>query len=346
VSGPRPPRDRSHHQGQFGEGFGEAGSRRYVGPEVVEASAEGWGEERFEQWAMTVANAGPFIPQSGPPVFISDAFVVAARAAGVLPQVLPLGDLPAAGETVQTAKLDSGASAAPQATEGNADSTTDPVSSTVSGPVALAAGHVDLSIQALQRSDPHLGDVALASELGKALAEQVDVAILNGSGSAGQTRGLLNVSGVTANTVATATQLVVLPAVYKLLSDTSTAAGSPADMLLVHPRRHRWFMNDHDAAGLYGPPYTSIMSDVKVVQTPSMVATAGAGTNEDRIIALCRDRAVSVFMSPVRFAIMLDVLSGSLQARAQASCYLAVLPREPKAIGILSGAGLVSPTFS
>jgi len=316
----------------------------------LKMKAAGVGDERYEQgvreqWAMTMSGASAFVPTGGVPTFIADAFVLSARAKGVLPAVLPTGTLPAAGNVVTTARWDTGASVAIQASEGAADSSTDAVSSTVSGAVGLVAGHVDLSLQLLQLADPAMADVALAGELGAALAEAIDVQIINGSGANGQTTGLLTLSGTTSITAGTATQVTVLPSILSAMSATSAAVGVRADTVLLHPRREFWLRDSHDATAVFSPALQDVLA-ARIVPVPAIPATLGAGTNQDAIITLVRDLAVSIFMTPPKLSVQLDVLSGTLQARVQATSYVALLPRQPKAIGKVTGAGLVSPTFS
>ena len=69
-------------------------------------------------------------------------------------------------------------------------------------------------------------------------------------------------------------------------------------------------------------------------------ATLGAGGNQDAIVA-CRPTDFMLFEAAPRTSVMLDVLSGTLQARIQLHGYAAVLWRYPTAIATLTGTGLV-----
>jgi hypothetical protein len=53
----------------------------------------------------------------------------------------------------------------------------------VTGPIGLVVGEVDMSLQLLECSGPQMFDVGISGELGAALAEQVDLMIVNGAGS-------------------------------------------------------------------------------------------------------------------------------------------------------------------
>jgi hypothetical protein len=72
----------------------------------------------------------------------------------------------------------------------------------------------------------------------------------------------------------------------------------------------------------------------------------GAGTNQDAIIALALD-ATPLFLGPIRFEVLPDVLSNTLQVKILAYAYVALVgARLPTSIGKLTGTGLVAPTFA
>jgi hypothetical protein len=84
---------------------------------------------------------------------------------------------------------------------------------------------------------------------------------------------------------------------------------------------------------------------VTFVPVPALPTTLGAGT-EDAIIGLNMAAAVTLLSTEPTFRAMADVLSGTLQIRAEVSGYAALAPRQPKCIGKLTGAALIAPTYS
>jgi hypothetical protein len=123
----------------------------------------------------------------------------------------------------------------------------------------------------------------------------------------------------------------------RLAGDVAVAGGQAVDVMLLHPRRLAWL--SETAAS---PPPS--LPGIRFVQVPAM--PTDIGTTQDPVIALSLANAVSLFRSPPRFRAMADVLSGTLQMRAEVSGYAALLPRQVKCIGKLTGAALVAPTYS
>jgi HK97 family phage major capsid protein len=143
----------------------------------------------------TAGAGGEFVPAGGPPIFIAEEFARAARNASMLLSALRRRPLPEAGMKLDVPRLATGASAAVQNPELTAVSETDSTTAVVSSPLSTIAGLVDGSRQLFDRALPGL-DLVIAAELGAAMGQQIDVAAIQGTGSSGQTRGLLNVSGI------------------------------------------------------------------------------------------------------------------------------------------------------
>jgi HK97 family phage major capsid protein len=294
-----------------------------------------------EQRAMTTAAGSGvgLIPANGVPIDVASMFADLARAKAVLANELLQGELPPYGNTVQVGRASTGAAVAVQSAEGGADSDSSEVTLFASSPLATISGKVDVSRQLIDRGIN--ADREIAASLGAAYGAALEQQVINGSGSAGQLTGLLGVSGITANTVATATNVVVATAVFKLVSDTATAYAGPVDALVMHPRRRAWLLNSHDTTAVYGaPPFVQ-----RIIETAGMPTTLGGGT-EDAILALVLAET-PIFISPPRISVREDVLSGTMQVRIQATSYVAMVgARQPTSIGKLTGAGLAAPSFA
>ena len=100
------------------------------------------------------------------PNFIGSKINSAARAEASLATALGLEPLPQGVKEVLIPRFQTGASAAVQATEGT-EAAESNIDGDTQGKIAAVAGHVDLSIQALEFGGSEL-DSAIAQDLGKA----------------------------------------------------------------------------------------------------------------------------------------------------------------------------------
>ena len=88
------------------------------------------------------------------------------------------------------------------------------------------------------------------------------------------------------------------------------------------------------------------LQGLPVVTDPNIGITSGAGTNEDKVIVM-RASDCYLWESSIRTRMLPEVGSGTLTVRAQAYGYISfTAERQPKAISILSGSGLSTPTFT
>ena len=277
------------------------------------------------------------MPQTGAPMYISELFADAARAKARLAPRLFQGQLPDTSNIVLVPRATTGAAVAVQSAEAGAVNETNAVIDTASSPVITIIGMQDVSRQLLDRG---VGvDAAIASSLGASFGAVLESQVINGSGSGGQLTGLLNVSGVSAVTYTdgTPTPAKTWGKVQELLSVTGTAYGAPVDTLALHTRRMSQLRNSQsvNVEGL----------GADAIETEAIPITLGGGTNEDRVIALALAET-PVFIGPIRFQVETDVLSGTGQVRLLAYAYVAMVgARLPASIGVLSGTGLVAPTF-
>ena len=294
-----------------------------------------------EQRALTTTTGAAFIPANGAPVYVASLFADLARSKARLATELLQGELPPFGMVVQVGRFSTGAAMAVQAAEANAATSVDPVGLFAVDDIALIQGEVTMSRQLFDRGVNV--DEQLAASLGASFGAALEAQVINGSGTAGQLQGLLGVSGITANTIATTTLVTVAPAVFKLASDTASAYGNPIDALVMHPRRRQWLQDAHDATatGVFGAPVFT----QRIIETGGMPTTLGGGT-EDAILAL-QPSETPVFISPPSFAVLEERASGTGQVVLQARSYVALAAsRQPTSIGKLTGAGLVAPTFA
>ena len=275
------------------------------------------------------------------PVHIAEAFAAAARARGVLPAVLPVHVLPTSGMTLRTPRMTTGVDTSPQQTENTSISEQNIVESAITSPVSTIAGFEDVSYQLLDRADPGI-DVVLADELGRSLAQELDVLLLTGTGVVPNLLGLGSVSGITAVTYTDASPTVqeLLPKIAEAASRVATALGTDPDVILWHPRREAWA---HSNLGTTLSALRSALPyNLRTVSVANIGTTYGASTNED-LIYVCRADELPIYLGPVNFSVMSDIGSGTLTARIRAYQYCSALfQRRPEAIATVGGTGLVN----
>lgn len=277
---------------------------------------------------------------SAVPAYLGDLFAASARAAGVLPNVLPVEPLPEKGMTVKTARITTGATVATVATENTSVSETSIVEAAVEEAVATVAGQQDMSWALLERAEPGI-DSVLSVELGRALGEARDRLLLAGTGTPPEPHGLRAISGVqtVSYTSATPTAAGFVPKLAELAARVAAANGSPATHVLAHPRRLAWLASNLSSTF----PLQDVMLGLNVVPVTAIGTTYGASTNADECYVIVRDE-LPILLGPVRFRVNLDWSgSGTATARLTAWQYLSSLAaRRPEAVGVLSGTGLAA----
>lgn len=292
-----------------------------------------------EQRDVTSADPGvaSFIPANAPN-FVAAEFATALRDRAVLPELLNVRELPERGKQVDIPRFATGSVAGVQATEAAAPTQTDIDLDTASASKVTITGRQTFSLQAFSFADESF-DQALAADLGAAIGAVLDQQILNGSGSSGQMRGLLNVVGVTsvAKTNGAPTAITNYAAIGDLVKQTSDAYGGMVDTLIMAPRRFSWITSK----SAFVPDWLR----TNVAVAGAMPENLGGGTNEDRVIAI-PSREILLYVGRPRFQVLAEVLSGTLQVRIIALLYAALVGgRVPAAIGVLSGTELAAPTF-
>lgn len=186
-----------------------------------------------------------------PPAYLIEQAALVARngrpVANSLNRSIPL---PERGMTVNIPRGTTGASAAVQATQNTAVSSTDQVFADLTLPVATVAGQQDVSRQSLERGAPGLDSLIFADILGAYFSAQ-EAQILTGSGTAGQVLGIQNTPGIgqaaayTAAATATTFYVRVNGAVAAIAG--AGALVGPANLVIMHPRRSAWLNSQVDA---------------------------------------------------------------------------------------------------
>ena len=299
------------------------------------------------------------------PLYLQQEFVDLARAGRITADLLGPKQLPPNTDTIVIPALSSGSSTAAQSDNASV-SNTDPADTSVTGAVGTIAGYVDVSQQLLDRSVPGIDEVVFA-DLAKDYAVRIDTAVLNSSVT--NNKGLLQVSGTNSVTYTDASPTLpeLYPKISSAINSVHTGIYNPPNAIIMHPRRWAFCLSQLDssnrplivpntqgpqnAAGGFGGVVSQgsvgSIQGVPVYVDANVPTTLGASTTEDRIIVLRTDECyVWEDLSGPYLETFRDVGSGTLTVRLRLHNYWAQInSRRAAAISVISGTGLVSPTF-
>lgn len=319
-----------------------------------------------EKRAVTTTTMGGVIP----PQYLVDLYAKAPRNGRIYADQANHQKLPDEGMSIIIPRFTAGLATGIQATQNTAVTTQDPTEVDLTVPVATIAGYSAVSRQTLERGS--YSEPILFEDLIARYNANLDVQALSGSGAAGQMLGVLNTAGVSAATVSTATVVALYPKISDVIQQINTAFGGlgyVADKIIMHPRRFGAFTAALDssnrpllvpaqmpgasnamaaggAVAAYG--YTGTLLQGLPVYTDANIPTnLGAGTNEDRVIVQC-SQVVHLWerdSDPVTLGFE-QTAGNQLQVQLVAYGYAAFTAgRYPAASGVVSGTGLVPPTF-
>jgi len=269
--------------------------------------------------------------------------------------------------SLEISRMTTGTSTAVQETQNTAVSETDADDTLLSIPVRTIAGQQDLSRQAIERGTGI--DTFVVADLIRSWHTTLDNQVLNGTGSNGQFKGIQN-SGGNAVTFTATTPTVAL--LYPKLADAiqkiqSNVFETPTHWIM-HPRRLAFLLAAVDgsnrplvvptaggptnavatgagAAG-YGNSGYSMMG-LPIIADANVVTNLGAATNQDQIYCVAAPEMHLWEQPGSPFALSFDATgASSLTIKSVVYGFGAFsAERYPLAASIISGTGLVAPTF-
>jgi HK97 family phage major capsid protein len=225
--------------------------------------------------------------------------------------------------------------------------------------VVTLSGQADVALQLLEQSPPgaHL-DWALFQELTAAYDGDLEVQLINGSGSANnQLSGVLNVTSQVDVTFtnATPTGALLYPYLGQAVAQIGDGRLVPPECWLMRTARWAWITTAEDTAGLpFGLPSPFFMGNTADTPDPvggllglpvflddAIPATFGAGGNQDQIACL-RPSDLIFFEGSPQVSVNREPLSGNLGARLVYRNYVAAITnRFASGIAAIAGTGLV-----
>jgi len=276
--------------------------------------------------------------------------------------------LPAAGMTLNISRMTTGTSTAVQATENSAVSETDSDDTLLTIDVRTIAGQQDLSKQVIERGSGV--DAFVVQDLIRSWHTTLDNQVLNGTGASGQVLGIRSTAGVNTTTFTSGAPTVALlyPKLAEAYQEIQTVSFMNPTHWIMHPRRLAFLMAGVDGsdrplvlpalngplnavatgagASSYGNSGYTLMG-LPIITDANVVTNAGAGTNEDEIYCVTAPELHLWEQSGSPFALTFDATgAGSLTVKSVVYGYTAFSAgRYPGAVSIISGTGLVTPTF-
>ncbi|MET9088139.1 phage major capsid protein [Streptomyces sp. NPDC004237] len=309
----------------------------------------------------TDGQGGYFVP----PLWLVDQYIDLPRFGRTFANTVQNLPLPPGTDSVNVPKVATGTATGMQTADAGTVTSQDITDTFVTAPVRTIAGQQDVAIQLLDQSPVSFDEIVFADLIAD-YNLRLDTQCWSGSGSSGQLKGVLNVSGINAITYTDGTP--TLPELYlpsmQALSQSATKRKMMPTAVFLTPSRWFWMASQLDSQNRpFILPETNAPFNPLALQTGGDVegpvgrmlnfplladgnipTNLGAGTNEDRIAAM-RTSDLYLWEGSMRTRVLQEVLSGTLQVRLQVYNYAAFMPdRRPETISVISGTGLVAPS--
>ena len=322
-------------------------------------------EEAIERRDVSTANfEGLVVPQ-----YLVDLAAPLARAGRpFLDFATTKHTLPASGMTLNISRMTTGTSTAVQATQNDAVSETDADDTLLTINVRTIAGQQDLSRQSIERGSGI--DSFVVADLIRSWHTTLDAQCLNGAGTAGTIKGL-RVSG--GNAVAFTTTAPTAALLYPKLADAvqkiQSGVFTNPSAWVMHPRRLAFLAASLDSTGrpLVVPTANGAMNatatgagvfgygnsgytllGLPVIVDGNVGTTYGTTTTTEDEIYLVDANEMHLWEQPGSpFALRFDATgAGNLTIKTVVYGFAAfTAERYPTSASIISGQGLVAPTF-
>lgn len=275
--------------------------------------------------------------------------------------------LPAAGMSLNISRMTTGTSTAVQETQNTAVSETDADDTLLTVDVRTIAGQQDLSRQVIERGTGV--DSFVIADLIRSWHTTLDAQIIKGTGSNGQIKGI-RASGGNAVTFTATTPTVALlyPKLADALQQVQSNVFTTPTHWIMHPRRLAFLLAATDttgrpvvvptangpmnAAGVgagvadYGNSGYQLLG-LPIITDANVGTTYGAATNQDEIYLVDAREMHLWEQAGAPFSLRFDATApGSLTIKTVVYGYAAfTAERYPAAASIISGTGLVAPSF-
>lgn len=301
-----------------------------------------------------------------PPMYLLDQFVALPRPGRVLADLVQKMDLPRGPMTIEIPKITAGTGVASQSTQNTVVLEQDLTDAYVSATVNTIAGQQTVSLQLIEQSAIPFDEIIFA-DLQRALDQQVELQVLQGTGTSGQMPGVFGTSGITTVTYtdASPTAVKAWPFIGQAKAAVFNSIFRPADAILMTPDRWAWYETAVDSNGrplvlptdqgvfaamghvagqmFNGKRPAGTMMGLPVFIAPQIPTNLGTGTNQDAILIMSTEDSILWEAAPVARALP-QTLGNELAVLIQLYEYAAFMPsRLPGSIAVVEGTGLVYP---
>lgn len=307
--------------------------------------------------------------QFAPPMWAVDEFVALARAGRVTADLMHHETLPEGVSSINVPTIATGTAVAVQATQNTSVQNTDLTTSSVSSGITTIAGQQVTALQLLDQS-PIPVDRAILADLAADYAVKLDAQVINGTGASGQLMGLLNTSGVIAQTYTDASPAFggtgkYLSQVNQAIVAIATQRFLPPGAIIMHPRRWAWISSQVDSqnrplvvpesgsesVNAFGDASSPVaqgragtLAGLPVYTDPNVPTNLGAGTNQDPTLIIRADD-VWLYESNLAGASFDATYANQLSILFRVHAYSALVTRYVKAVAVINGTGVVTPTY-
>ena len=319
--------------------------------------------ELFEQRATGTTVIPGFIP----PQYIAADFAVFARAGRPTANLCSYQPLPAEGMEVDLPRVTTPTATGVQTTENSALANQDVATTLLTNPVVSIGGYVVLSRQAVERG--RLTEPVVMADLAADYNAKLDTQVLSGSGSSGQHRGFLNVAGINAVTFTQASPTIQLlwPKLASAVGQVVSGRFTGPTAIVMSPTCWVWMLSSVDSQGRpfiapesvalnplateggidYSSPAGNLFG-TQVYLDGNMPSNLGVGSNQTAIlVADFRDSYLFEDAGGAPTQMVFEAPSAqNLGVLLVAYGYTAAaLGRQPKAISVVQGTGLIIPAL-
>jgi HK97 family phage major capsid protein len=304
-----------------------------------------------------------------PPEWLTNEWINLIRPTRITANLFKHETVPFGISSLNYPKLLTGTTVGLQTTQNTALSSTDPTTGFIQTGFATIGGKNVVSQQLLDQARNF--DQVMLQDLAAAYGQQVGTQVFTGTGTGTGTNAVINGLGAaTIGSTQTWTQASPTVAGFygqagALLSQFLTKRLMPPTCWVMHPRRWYWLESQVDTTGRplvvpNGAAYNPLAIEngvvpmgpvgtfhgLPVVLDPLVPTNLGAGTNQDIVYLLKTDDLVLLESAP-QTQVFQETYSDSLGVLFRMYGYVAtILNRHPESIGVLTGTGLVPPTFA
>lgn len=324
-----------------------------------------------EQRALsTAAGAGG---ELAPPLWLVDQYVKFARPGRKFADSLNPMTLPSGISSINIPKVTGGSSVAVQASQNTSVSQTDITTGSVSSGIVTIAGKQVASLQLVEQSGIPLDEV-IAADLAAAHAQAFDRQVISGDGTSGQLLGVythfaangsVNVAWSPSGTPAVGGPGGLYAAIAQAIGAVNSARFVEPDTIWMHPRRWAWILAASDAsnrplvvprtlqsyntvADLQSTGPEGVVGDIlglRVIVDANIPTDLGTGQNQD-VILVGVSSDLKLWESELHADVFDQPYADSLGVLFRIYSYAAAIPqRYETSVSVISGTGLVTPTF-